>query len=479
MKTGFVSIIIATCNNHLEECLKPCIESIISNTDLTKSEVIVVASGCTDGTREYVNSLGPPFKLVWYEDIVGLPTAINSGIWASEGEWIVHLDDDTVILPHPLGWISVLVEPFLRDQKVGITGPIKMTLLNRFFLVGFCMMFKREIFDKVGPYDEIFSPAAGEDADFCLKVQDAGYKLVQVPDESNLDINHGVHTMVGDFPIWHKGEKTLPFMPGITYNEIIEKNTKILVERYKKFRRKMVSDRISIIIPTYNHLKDCLKPCVESVIRFTDFTNVEVIVSANGCTDGTREYVESLGSSFKLVWNEEPSGFPKAINEGVKESEGEFIVLLNNDTEILDFNWMSLLKEPFSNPSVGITGPLRMYQQETNRLFMIFFCVMIKRELFEKIGLLDESFTVGGGEDTDFCFKAVDMGYKFVQVPYDQTCYDADMNPIDGLKFTPNFAIGWFPIYHRAEITVHESPIIREVQARNLKILVDRYGSGG
>jgi len=240
----------------------------------------------------------------------------------------------------------------------------------------------------------------------------------------------------------------------------------------------MVKDKISIIIPTLNHLQDCLRPCVESVIRFTDFTNVEVIISANGCTDGTREYVDSLGDSFKLVWNEEPLGFPKAINEGIKASEGEFIVLLNNDTVILGPDWLSWLKSPFSNSSVGITGPLRMYQQETRRLFLIFFCVMIKRELFDKIGLLDESFTIGGGEDTDFCFKAVDMGYKFIQVPYDATCYDGDMNPIDGLVFTSEFAIGWFPIYHKGEVTTHESKDISEVQALNLKILMDRYGDG-
>jgi len=237
-----------------------------------------------------------------------------------------------------------------------------------------------------------------------------------------------------------------------------------------------VQNKISVVIPSYNHLEDCLRPCIESVIRSTDFSNVEVIISANGCTDGTREFVESLVGPFELVWNEEPLGFPKAINEGIKVSEGEFIVLLNNDTVIMGPNWLELLKEPFSNPLVGITGPLRMLQRETGRLFLIFFCVMIKRELFDRIGLLDESFTVGGGEDSDFCFKAVDLGYKFIQVPYDATCYDGQMNPIPGLVFTEDFAIGWFPIFHKGEVTTHESKDISEVQARNLKILIDRYG---
>lgn len=67
--------------------------------------------------------------------------------------------------------------------------------------------------------------------------------------------------------------------------------------------------KTSIIIPTYNHLEDCLKPCLESIIKNTDLTDLEVIVVANGCTDGTKEYVESLGDSFKLLWFDEPLGY--------------------------------------------------------------------------------------------------------------------------------------------------------------------------
>ena len=49
--------------------------------------------------------------------------------------------------------------------------------------------------------------------------------------------------------------------------------------------------KYSIVIPTYNHLEDLLKPCIESIYKNTDMSQVELIVSANGCTDGTQEYV--------------------------------------------------------------------------------------------------------------------------------------------------------------------------------------------
>ena len=62
-----VSILIPT-HKHLEDCLKPCLTSVIKNTDLSTVEVIVIANGCgNDGTKEYIESLGEPFKLIWIQ----------------------------------------------------------------------------------------------------------------------------------------------------------------------------------------------------------------------------------------------------------------------------------------------------------------------------------------------------------------------------------------------------------------------------
>ena len=95
--------------------------------------------------------------------------------------------------------------------------------------------------------------------------------------------------------------------------------------------------KYSIIIPVYKHFEDCTKPCLESIIRTTDLENVEVIVVANGCgDDGTKEFVESLGEHFTLLWFDEPLGFTKATNIGISNALGEYIILLNNDIIILD-----------------------------------------------------------------------------------------------------------------------------------------------
>jgi GT2 family glycosyltransferase len=229
---------------------------------------------------------------------------------------------------------------------------------------------------------------------------------------------------------------------------------------------------ISIIIPTYNHCNDFLKPCIESIIKYTYLEDVEIIVSANGCTDNTKEYVESLGEPFKLVWNTKSIGFSKSMNEGIKISSGEYIILLNNDTVLLHQNknnWINILKTPFlKNNKIGITGPLMGCNKDIDRHFLIFFCVMIKKEVFNTIGLLDESFGVGAGEDTDFCIKAEQAGFQLVQTPSEKLDYD------------PRFMKGCFPLYHKGEGTVHDPNCVTNwtnIFHRNSKELFKRYGS--
>ena len=99
--------------------------------------------------------------------------------------------------------------------------------------------------------------------------------------------------------------------------------------------------KYSIVIPTYNHCDDLLKPCIESIFKYTNVCDIELIVSANGCKDNSFEYLGSLkekftslglGNNFKVVWNSDPIGYSRATNEGIKVATTNFIVLLNNDT---------------------------------------------------------------------------------------------------------------------------------------------------
>jgi GT2 family glycosyltransferase len=226
---------------------------------------------------------------------------------------------------------------------------------------------------------------------------------------------------------------------------------------------------ISIIIPTYNHLEDCLRPCVESIISNTDLTNIEVIIVANGCVDGTKEYVQSLGDPFKLIWIEEAAGYPRATNAGIKAARGEYIILLNNDTMILPYveknTWINMLRDPFlEDPKAGITGPLKGWcpyydcGDQVGQPFIIFFCCMMRKSIFDELGLLDEDFTPGGGEDTAFSWKVTDAGYNLVQVPYEGNLHT-------GTKY----GLGGFPIFHNPGTTRGDDFVL--LQINSLKLL--------
>ena len=223
---------------------------------------------------------------------------------------------------------------------------------------------------------------------------------------------------------------------------------------------------ISIIIPTYNHLEDCLKPCLESIKKYTNLEDVEIIVVANGCTDETGIYL--IENKIKNVWFNEPIGFPRAVNAGINQAKGEHIVILNNDTVLLEQpknKWLEVLKEPFKYNSVAVTGPLSGFNENVQRRFIIFFCAMVSKEAINKLGLLDESLGNGFFEDTDFCWRAEDAGFKVVQVPTNDIHFDGQ-----------NY-IGNFPIFHQGHATFKEMPDEkRACWFSNKKTIEERYG---
>ena len=233
-----------------------------------------------------------------------------------------------------------------------------------------------------------------------------------------------------------------------------------------------MSPKYSIVIPTYNHLDDCLKPCIESILKNTSHDKIEIIIVANGCTDGTKNYLDTLTAAYGDVvvpiWSDEPLGYTKATNRGIQASRGEYVILLNNDCVILDFEpkdeWLNMLEKPFiEDPKMGVTGPSKLYDENVQEFFIIFFCAMIPKRLFFEFGLLDEIFNPGAGEDIDFCIKAQKAGYNIQQVPVDRNVWEY---------------ITAFPIYHAAETTVHDKACVPDWDTtfrRNTDIIIERH----
>lgn len=463
------SVIIPTCGQ-LDECLKPCIESIIKYTDILKKdiEIIVIANGCNSNEIQYIRNL----KLLYndyviikeYSEKIGYTLAINKGIQTSTGEYIILLNDDIVLLEQSKNdWIRILEEPFLKSTTVGATGIHKLDFSfdsnNKFsFLLFFCVMIKRSVFDQVGLLDERFNPGYGEDIDFCYRLIKYGYSLKLV-DDMKFDPQHNFY--VGSYPLYHRAESTVHKLEN--WDEIKDRNIKYIRKKYKKVK-------YSIIIPTYNHL-ELLKTCVSSLLQYTNLEDKEIIIVANGCGGDTEKYITDLkNDNIKYLKYNNPLGFAGAVNKGVVFSNGSRIVLLNDDCILLPQKcneWINILEEPFiEDKNVGITGVHENYCKYTNQTFLLFHCVMINKEMFDKVGLLDEIFNPGSGEDTDFCMKVKDAGYDIACVTDDIILDDKSGS-----------AVGNFPLYHRGHGTLGDIPNLENIIDRNSCILKDRYSS--
>ena len=200
-----------------------------------------------------------------------------------------------------------------------------------------------------------------------------------------------------------------------------------------------MSSLTSIVIVTYNGLST-LQPCIDSILRHTSPESYEIIVVDNGSTDGTLEWLD-LQPHLLTIRNAENLGFPKGCNQGLSIARGENLLLLNNDT-IVTPRWLEQLTSALqSDASIGAVGPvtnnasyyssmpvsyasldeLIAFSEQYNRsdpakweerLKLIGFCLLFKREAYVKIGGLDERFSPGNYEDDDFCLRLRLAGYR-------------------------------------------------------------------
>lgn len=231
--------------------------------------------------------------------------------------------------------------------------------------------------------------------------------------------------------------------------------------------------KISIIIPTHNN-KEILEKCLNSIKKYTtlDPIKIEIIVVSNGCGKDTIDYLnneknlKSFNNCLKSVIIYKQLSFAKACNIGMKEADGFFFILLNNDTELLEQKkdeWIKILLKPFKMTlRTAASGPLMKKEPYCIYSFLLFFCVMISREAIDKIGYLDESFKIGGGEDIDWCARAQSLGMNII-----------DISTWKGLE--NDNIIGSFPIFHKGSVTVNKISNWDKFFLKNMFIIAKRY----
>ena len=202
---------------------------------------------------------------------------------------------------------------------------------------------------------------------------------------------------------------------------------------------------VSVIVLTWNGI-DYTKACLDSIRAKTDFPDYRIVVADNGSTDGTVAYLQKQ-TGLTTVLNGENLGFTKGNNVADREFDPESdVILLNNDTEIVQPDWISGLQDvAYSAPDIGVVGcrlvrpdgmlqhvgtylPLDSFageqigacERDINQFpgnneveGVVFACVYLKRETLNTVGLLDESY-FSYFEDTDYCFRVKERGLRVV-----------------------------------------------------------------
>lgn len=215
--------------------------------------------------------------------------------------------------------------------------------------------------------------------------------------------------------------------------------------------------KVSIVIPNKDHIED-LKRCVTSIVEKSTYDNYEiVIVENNSVTEEIFEYYKKLEENpfIRVITYEGDFNYSKINNLGVSQTTGDYVLLLNNDTQVITLDWMEELLMYAQRKDVGAVGAKLYYEDNTiqhagvvlglgahrtaghshyrvsynnlgymgrlcyaqNVMAVTGACLMMRKSLFEQLGGLDESFAVSLN-DVDLCIRAWKAGYVNVFTPF-------------------------------------------------------------
>lgn len=215
--------------------------------------------------------------------------------------------------------------------------------------------------------------------------------------------------------------------------------------------------KISIVIPNKDHTDD-LKRCISSILEKSSYDNFEIIIVENNSeTDEIFRYYESLASDgrIRVITYEGSFNYSAINNLGVSEAAGDYVLMLNNDTSVITLDWMEELLMYAQRPDVGVVGAKLYYEDKTiqhagvviglgahrtaghthyrvssnnlgymgrlcyaqNVTAVTGACLMVRKSLYERLGGLDEDFTVSLN-DVDFCLRVREAGYLNVFTPF-------------------------------------------------------------
>ena len=401
----------------------------------------------------------------------GISQNTNRAMEIASGEWIGLLDHDDLLAPNALYEIAKAVNEH-PDAEVIYTDEDKVTtdlkehfqphlkpdfnldLLRSNNYICHFFVASRDLIKRVGGFRPEFNGA--QDYDLILRCTEQAKQIVHIP---KILYHWRVHkASTADNP----ASKMYAFDAGKRAIEehLVRCRKKGSVQHTKDLGFYRVKYEVcgeplvSIIIPNKDQ-SEALKKCLDSIREKTSYRNYEIIIVENNSEEPETFafYKKIAGEKIKIVTWEGEFNYSAINNFGVRHARGDYLLLLNNDVEIINGDWLTEMLSHCQRKEVGIVGAKLYYPDNTiqhagiiigiggvagsvfvglPRAFSGYLhkasiqldlsavtaaCMLVKRSVFEQVGGLEEKLKVAFN-DVDFCLRVREKGYLVVYDPY-------------------------------------------------------------
>lgn len=478
-----ISILVPLYNTP-ESFLKEMLDSVLNQT--YENWELCLADG-SDSEHSYVGDICRKYadqddkKRIVYKKLAingGISGNTNECLKLATGEYIGLFDHDDILHPSALyEYVKVINEEgadyIYCDETTFKSGDINKMLTMHFkpdyavdnlrannYICHFSV-FAKELLDGTELFRSQFD--GSQDHDMILRLTDRAKKVVHVPKLLYYWRSHAgsVASGIDAKPYVVEAAKGAVAdhlrRHGFQHFQITSTRA---FETIFKIRYQIIGEpKVSIVIANKDHVQD-LRRCISSITEKSTYENYEIVVVENNSeTKEIFDYYEELkeNDKVKVVTFEETGGFNySAVNNfGVKKALGEYILLLNNDTQVITVNWIEELLMYAQREDVGAVGAKLYYGNKTiqhagvvlglgahrtaghshygqhrenlgymgrlcytqNVSAVTGACLLVKRSLFEEVGGLDEGFAISLN-DVDFCMKLREKGYLNVFTPF-------------------------------------------------------------
>lgn len=462
-----ISVVIPVYNV-IESQLVECIESILSQTYTNWELYLVDDNSSWESVREVLRRYedNPKINIIYRSENGNISVATNDGIFSAKGEFIAFIDCDDFIEPCSFAEMVYYLNEnpetdfvYSDEDKVSEEGH---DFHNPFFkpdwspdtilsvmYTNHLAIYRRSIVCEVGGLRKEYDGT--QDYDFTLRFMEKSdnKRVGHVPKV----LYHWRERPESIATSMEAKPYALDAMRRLKEDMLRRRNISGSVEFLSDLYQYSINydtpgnPMVSIVIPSKDN-EIILRQCIDSIRKYTDYENYEIVVVDNGSSEFNKEKISRYASENNVNYVYEPMdfNFSRMCNIGASHARGEYVLLLNDDVEIIKKDWLrrllgqamqshtgcvgAKLLYPNSNfiQHVGVSnlsiGPCHMlmrfpdsvtYSFGRNRLTYNWLavtgaCLLVSKDKYNEVGGLDENLAVAYN-DVDFCFKLYEAGY--------------------------------------------------------------------